>query len=203
MTLRRRHLSVALTCLTLLALLGSVPALFADSVETSPETSPAESYFTNVELVNQNGEPMRLYRDLMKDKIVVINAIFTTCSGVCPVMGTALKTIQERVGDRLGEDVHLISISLDPEVDTPEKLKAYADRFGARPGWYFLTGKTDNVEFALKKLGQYVEEKETHNAIILVGNNKTGLWKKAFGLADKSEIVAIVDSVLEDEGAGS
>lgn len=158
----------------------------------------AEAYFTNVELVNQHGETMRLYRDLLQDKVVVIDTLFTECTGICPVMGKTLQKIQEHVGDRLGQDVHLISISVDPETDTPEKLEAYAEKFKAEPGWYFLTGTKENVDFALKKLGGYVEDREAHNAIFIIGNEPTGLWKKAMGLAPAKDILPIVDSVLQD-----
>jgi cytochrome oxidase Cu insertion factor (SCO1/SenC/PrrC family) len=124
------------------------------SCADSGEGSPARKYFTNVELVNQDGETMRFYDDLLEGKVVIIDAIFTTCTGICPVMSKTLVKVQEHVGDRLGEDVHLLSISLDPDNDTPEKLKEYASRWGARSGWYFLTGDKEDVELALHKLGQ-------------------------------------------------
>lgn len=189
-----RGASRLLPFLLVASLLGAFPAAAAEV------PSPAEKYFTNVELVDQDGKTVRLYDDLLADKIVVIDAIFTTCTGICPVMSKALERIQERVGDRLGKDVHLISISIDPTTDTPERLKEYAARWHAKPGWYFLTGKQDNVDLALRKLGQIFEEKESHNAIILVGNDRTGLWKKAYGLAAHEELLAIVESVLDDQG---
>lgn len=168
----------------------------------SADVPPAEKYFTNVELVSQDGETLRLYEDLLRGRVVVINAIFTTCTGICPVMCQKLVKVQEMVGDRLGKDVHILSITLDPETDTPAKLKEYAAQWGARPGWYFLTGEQENVKQALFKLGQYVEQKETHKAVIIVGNEPTGLWKKAFGLATAPEIVEIVRSVLDDKSPG-
>ena len=179
--------------------------------ETEAELTPeraraveaARRYFTDVELVNQDGEPMRLYSDLLRDKVVVINTIFTTCTGICPVMSKAFEAIQDRVGDRLGEDVHLISISVDPENDTPEKMRAWGEAFHARRGWYLVTGDPENVAFALQRLGQHVEDPESHQAIMLMGNDKTGLWKKAFGLAGAEELIEVFDSVLNDLGAGS
>ena len=82
--------------------------------------------------------------------------MFTTCTGACPVMSGTMAKIQDHLGDRVGKDVRLISISVDPVNDTPAKLKEYAARFHARPGWYFLTGSKENVEAALRKLGQWV-----------------------------------------------
>ena len=164
------------------------------------EPSPAQKYFGDVPLVNQDGKEMRLYSDLIKDKVVVIDVMFTSCTGVCPVMSSTFAKIQNRLGDRLGKDVHLISISVDPVNDTPAKLKEYAARFKARPGWYFLTGSKENVDAALRKLGNYVETPEAHQNLFIIGNERSGLWKKAFGLAQPEALIPIVQSVVEDKG---
>ncbi|HEX8068820.1 MAG TPA: SCO family protein [Pyrinomonadaceae bacterium] len=166
------------------------------------EQSPAQRYFTDVVLVNQNGERMRLYSDLLKGKVVIINAFFATCQASCLPLNRNLEKVQAALGDRVGRDVHIISISVDPTVDTPAALKAYAAKLHARPGWYFLTGERQNVELALRKLGQYVEDKQNHTNIFIIGNERTGLWKKAFGLAASAELIKIVESVLNDQPAG-
>src|SRR5271165_5102448 len=158
----------------------------------------AESYFTDTILVDQDGKEQRFYKDLIKDKVVVINAMFATCNNSCPMMGANLARIQKWLGPRLGTDVVLISISVDPETDTPGALKHYCARFDARPGWYFLTGKKQNVEFVLRKLGLYVEDKQDHLNLFLIGNDRTGLWKKALGVSDSEKLIGVVKSVLED-----
>src|SRR5215204_1759951 len=163
--------------------------------------SRAQNYFTDTVLVNQNGEKMRLYSDLLKDKTVIIDSFFATCAGSCLPMNRNLERIQEALGDRLGKDAHIISISVDPAVDTPASLKAYAKKLNARPGWYFLTGDKANVDFVLKKLGQFVDAKNDHLNIFIIGNDRTGLWKKAFGLAKSDELVKVVESVLNDAGS--
>lgn len=194
---------IGLAILLLLSfLLGpAVTVVAAQNAGSDSSENPAERYFTNVELVNQDGELMRLYQDLLKDKVVVIDTIFTECTGICPVISKTFQRIQDHVGDRLGEDVHLISISVDPTNDTPEKLKDFAAKFNARKGWYFLTGPKANVDFALQKLGGYVADRESHTAIVIIGNETTGLWKKAMGLAPARDILPIVDSVLNDNGS--
>lgn len=164
--------------------------------------SPAQKYFGDLKLINQDGQEMRLYTDLLKDKTVVINAMFTACTGACPVMAGTLAKIQDHLGDRVGQDVRLISISVDPVNDTPAKLKEYAARFNARPGWYFLTGSKENVQAALSKLGQWVEDPAAHQTLFLIGNDRTGLWKKALALAPADEVLPIVDSVVNDKGEG-
>jgi cytochrome oxidase Cu insertion factor (SCO1/SenC/PrrC family) len=164
----------------------------------SAEKSAARTYFTDVELVDQEARPHRFYSDLLRGKTVVINAFFGSCQGSCPVMAGKLAAIQTRFGDRLGKDLSILSISVDPTRDTPSALKSYAGRFHAAAGWYFLTGKKENIDFALQKIGQYVEQPADHTSIIIVGNERTGLWKKAFGLAQTEEILKVVTSVLED-----
>jgi protein SCO1/2 len=164
------------------------------------EQSPARNYFTDVVLVNQDGEKMRFYSDVLKGKTVVISAFFTTCTSVCPPMNRNLEKVQEALGERIGKDVFIVSISVDPETDTPERLKAYARKFHAKPGWIFLTGKKENVDWALYKVGQYVEEKNDHTTGLIIGNEATGLWKKAFGLTKTAELVEFVQSFVNDKG---
>lgn len=175
-----------------LAALVSVPRSWADAPRGS------EVYFGDIDLVDQHGEHHRLYSDLLKGKVVVINSMFTSCTSACPAMTGRLVEVQRWLGDRLGKDVHILSISVDPGNDTPEKMLTFSESFRTRPGWYFLTGEKENVAQALQKLGQYVEDPEGHQSIILMGNEPTGLWKKAMGLAEPEELIQILESVLED-----
>jgi protein SCO1 len=161
-------------------------------------TSAAKKYFSDVELINQDGQKMRFYSDVLKDKVVIINTFFSTCTSVCPPLNRNFEKIQEAMGDRLGKQVFLISISVDPEIDTPPRLKEYSRKFHARSGWIFLTGKKENVDWALYKIGQYVEKRDDHTTIIIMGNEPKGLWKKAVGLAKPSELIKMVEDVLND-----
>ena len=96
--------------------------------------------------------------------------------------------------------VFFVSISVDPETDTPTRPKEYASRCKARSGWMFLTGKKENVDWALYKLGRYVEQKDGHKTVFIIGNEATGLWKKARGLAKTDDLIEIVKSVADDKG---
>lgn len=165
------------------------------------DVSPARTYFTDVELLNQDGEKVRFYTDVLKGKTVIVNAFFTTCTSVCPPMNRNMEKIQEAFGDRVGRDIFLVSLTVDPEVDTPARLKDYAQKFHAGRGWVFLTGKKENLDWALYKLGQYVEAKDDHKTIFIIGNEPTGLWKKAFGMANVTELMQVVESVVNDKGA--
>ncbi len=185
------------TCMAL-GLAMAPAALLAQPAASPADDDAAREYFTDVVLINQDGEEVRLYSDLMKDKVVIISVIFTTCEGVCPVTMGNLVKIQNWLGPRLGKEVHMLSLTVDRETDTPAKLKEYARKFKAQPSWQFLTGSPENLDFALRKLGLWVRDKEAHSTTFLVGNVATGLWKKAFGMAGSADLVKIVDSVLDD-----
>jgi len=192
--------TVALVCASGF-IVGQAPPKNPEASVTRSDESQAHKYFTDTVLVNQNGEKMRFYTDLLQGKVVIINSFFATCQGSCLPLNRNLEKVQESLGDRLGKDVNIISLSVDPTVDTPPLLKAYAKKLNARPGWYFLTGEKQNVDFVLKKLGQFVDNKQDHLNIFIIGNERTGLWKKAFGLAPSAELVKVVDSVLNDQPA--
>ncbi|MCB1035942.1 MAG: SCO family protein [Acidobacteria bacterium] len=185
--------------LFVLALLG-LAGLWLAPAARAEKPRGSEVYFGEIELVDQFGKPHHLYTDLLKDKVVVINAMFTSCTSACPAMAARLAEVQNWLGDRLGKEVYILSISVDPKNDTPAKLLAFAESFRARPGWYFLTGEPENVSQALKKLGQYVDDPEAHQSIMLMGNEPTGLWKKAMGLADAQQLIQILDTVIKDQG---
>ena len=137
-------------------------------------------YFPNVELTTDSGEVVRFFDDLVEDKVVMINFIYTTCVDVCPMETAQLVQVQRLLGDRLGKDVFFYSISIDPEHDTPEVLAEYKQRF--RADWTFLTGNDDDITLLRKKLGLYIEEiqdgSNNHNVNMVIGNQATGRWMK-------------------------
>jgi protein SCO1/2 len=168
-----------------------------DTANSNP-ASPAERYFGDAVLTNQDGKQLRLYTDILKGNVVIINSFYSTCNGVCRVTIPVFKQLQDDLGERVGKDVRLVSITADPESDTPEVLKRYAAGVGAKPGWDFLTGDKETVDQVLYKLGLYTEAKEEHSNIFIVGNEPTGLWKKVLGVAPPYEIRRSVESVLGD-----
>lgn len=136
------------------------------------------NYFPNVALTNHLGETLHFFDDLIKDKVVVINFIYTTCPDVCPLETAQLTRVQKILGDRLGKDVFFYSITIDPENDTPEVLKEYRERYGAK--WMFLTGDKQDIITLRRKLGLYIEDipggENNHNVSMIIGNQKTGRW---------------------------
>lgn len=178
----------------------SLLALFLFALSATAQESPAAHYFANLALTDQNGRKVNLYEDLMKGKTVIFNSFFASCTASCVVMSKSFLYMQNKFAERVGDDVILVSITVDPEHDTPEKLHAYAKRIGAKRGWYFLTGSRAQVDAVLRKVGQYTESPATHMNIIVAGNDRTGLWKKALGIASSEDIYKVVASVADDPG---
>lgn len=141
-----------------------------------------KNYFPNTELITHEGKEVRFFDDLIEDKIVVINFIYTSCPDMCPLETAQLTKVQKIMGDRVGKDVHFYSITIDPENDTPEVLKDYRERYGAK--WTFLTGDRQEIVKLRRKLGLYIEgvedgdNKNNHSVSMIVGNQTTGRWMK-------------------------
>lgn len=140
-------------------------------------------YFPNIPLVTHEGKPVRFFDDLIKGKVVTINFIYTSCPDVCPLETALLREVQEILGDRVGRDVFMYSITIDPERDTPGVLKKYAEKFDVAPGWLFLTGKKEDITLLRTKLGLYSEAKggdklEAHSVSGIMGNQSTGRWMR-------------------------
>lgn len=137
-------------------------------------------YFPNVPLTTEEGKTVHFFDDVIKDKVVAINFIYTHCPDTCPLETAQLVRVQKLMGDRLGKDVFFYSISIDPERDTPEVLKEYKERFKAK--WTFLTGKKSDIIQLRKKLGLYIPEiqdgSNNHNVNMIIGNQATGRWMK-------------------------
>jgi protein SCO1/2 len=151
--------------------------------------------FPDVVLVNQRGEPVHVHRDLVQDKIVVMNFIYTRCTSVCPTLGVSFSRLQELEKERLGREVNLISVTIDPENDTPERLLAWGERYHAAPGWTMLGGAPRDVERLLEALSVYTAVKESHVPIVLAGNDRTGQWRRAHGFTTPAQLHELVDQL--------
>jgi len=141
------------------------------------EHDRARSYFSDTVLKTHTGEDVRFYSDVLEGHTVVISFIFTSCEDACPLINKQLEMVQKEIGARMGDDIRFVSISVDPENDTPEVLSEYRQRFNASPGWIFLTGDAEAVDTVGEKLGQ-VFEREAHLTGLLVGNTNTARWRK-------------------------
>ncbi len=139
----------------------------------------ARAYFTDLELVTQKGEKVKFYTDVLKDHIVVINFIYTNCEGACPLATQKLTAVRTMLGDKIGGPLRFVSISLDPERDSPAALTDFAKKYKAdAEDWVFLTGNVDNVNQIIKRLGQFTESLESHSTLMLAGDVRTAHWMK-------------------------
>ncbi len=138
------------------------------------------NYFPNIPLITQEGKKVHFFDDLIKDKIVAINFIYTHCAESCPLETAQLVSVQKILGRKLGKEIFFYSITIDPDNDTPVVLKSYKQKFKAR--WTFLTGKKSDIDLLRKKLGLYIDEiqdgSNNHNVSMIIGNQKTGRWMK-------------------------
>ena len=153
------------------------------------------SQFSNVVLTNQYGEKNRFYDDLIKDKIVIVNFFYTHCEERCPVYTMNLAKVQRLLGDRVGRDVFMYSITLTPDHDTTTMLKQYADKYNVKPGWFFLTGSPGDVELVRRRLKftdsdpKVDQLKTSHLGMIRYGNDKLDRWSACSAIANPAEIV--------------
>ena len=138
-----------------------------------------QAYFTDTQLLTQSNRAVRLYSDALKDKVVLVNFVFTQCGDTCPLITARLVQVKKELGEAFGRDVRFISISVDPEHDRPEDLERFAKKFEAvHPEWWFLTGEKANVDLVLKKLGGFTAERESHLTAIIIGNAAQARWKR-------------------------
>ena len=186
------------TSLLMLALLmaPSTPALPAADEQTPEQAeAAAREYFTDTVLINQYGEEVRFFSDVLKDQVVAINFIFTNCQGACPIITEKLKAARSAVGDELGTSIRFISISIDPARDTPAAMKKFQEQHRADGDWVFLTGEKENLDNVVKRLGQYFPDVEEHSTLVIAGNVAEQHWMKimpsapAGGIAEKLRLL--------------
>lgn len=167
----------------------------------SHEAGDTKINVPDVELLDQNGRKIRFYTDLVKGQTVAINFIFTTCTTICPPLGATFARVQKELGDKAGRDVRLISISVDPATDTPERLKAWGAKFHAGEGWTFVTGHKTQVDELLRALGASSARREDHSPTVLIGNDAHGIWTRTYGLAKSSQLVQIINDAIAGKSA--
>src|SRR5215212_10144695 len=150
-------------------------------------TATPQAQIPDVKVPTQDGRAVDFYSDLIKGKVVAVNFVFTYCTTVCPPMGAIFGKLQEQHAD-----AHLVSVSIDPEVDTPAKLKAWSRKFGARPGWTLVTGKKDDIVRLLKAMNAYSADYANHQPVTIVGNDATGTWKRAYGFTNAGKLAVML-----------
>jgi cytochrome oxidase Cu insertion factor (SCO1/SenC/PrrC family) len=166
---------------------------------TDPSAPKVESYsfsaakIPHARVRDQNGKQLDFYTDLIKGKSVAINFVFTTCTTICPPLTATFRKVQQEARAR-GLDVQLISVSVDPTVDTPERLQDFAKKFKAEPGWAFVTGDKAEIDALLQALGVAITNKNDHTPMVLIGNEVADHWTRTYGLSSPKTIVDLIEA---------
>lgn len=160
----------------------------------------SDKLIPNVELTDQHGHTVHFYTDLVKGKVVAINTVFTTCTTICPLMGARFAKISRLLQNTDPSRVRLISISIDPLNDTPEKLDAWSHKFGdVGPDWTLLTGKKDDVDSLLKALEIFTADKQEHTPVVLIGVGGSTDWARASALSSPAQLADLIRARLASE----
>ena len=166
------------------------------SAVTAGKGTRGAAYFTNLPLMTQDQPRVRFYDDLIRNRVVLVTSFYSSCRDVCSPVSFNLQKAQALLQAQVASPVQLVSISVDPGIDTPEVLREFARRHNAGPGWAFVTGKKENIDWVLHKLGLYQEKFEEHTAVLWIGNDRNGQWLKLHALAPPEAIVDAVRKVL-------
>ena len=159
----------------------------------------ARNYFTDLEVIDQNGKQLRFYTDVLRGRVVLINFIFTNCLDACPMMTQRLIQTRKLLVESVKDDIWFVSISIDPERDTPEAMKAFARKQGADLSrWIFLTGKKENLDQIVTRLGQYTEEIEAHSTLMLAGNDRTRHWTRVMPMVPPDGVAQQLRALAEE-----
>lgn len=191
------------------AVLGGLTTSLLGAFNPQARTPPKPVYATglnripNVPVVTHAGEAVRFYDDLVKDRIVTLNFMYTDCTDICLPMTSNLTRVQELLGARVGRDIFMYSITLQPQRDTVEALRAHAKLFGVGPGWKFLTGRPEDIEHLRVSLGFTDPDPAidridaSHTGILRYGNDALQRWAGTPGLGRPEWIAhTIVDTMM-------
>lgn len=159
----------------------------------------ARKFFTDLEVIDQNGKKLRFYSDVLKDRVVLISFIFTNCEFACPMQAQKLKQTRAAMVPAIKDEVWYVSLSVDPDRDTPEAMKKFAERQGVDESrWIFLTGDKQNLETIIRKLGQYTPDVEAHTTLMLAGNTMTRHWTRVMPMLTPPDIAQKMRELVEE-----
>jgi protein SCO1 len=174
-----------------LFLLTSLGTLYGQKESSRPVS--VELKVPDIEVVNQEGQRLRLNSDVIKNRTAVISSFFTTCTSFCPLTQQNLGRLAKVLGKRMGRDVVFISISIDPVNDTPARMKEWSEKFHTGPGWTLAGGSKGDIETLLKSLGLYVELAGRHQSAVIIGNTSSG-WTRASIWAEPEKLRNVIDA---------
>ncbi|MDE3738888.1 MULTISPECIES: SCO family protein [Pseudomonas] len=180
-----------------LAALGAMGA----STERQPMARSGNARFPNPTLFTHQGRKVQFYEDLIRGKVVVLNMMYASCGRNCPTATANLRKVQQMLGERVGREVFMYSITLQPELDQPRHLQEYVDKFHIGPGWEYLTGDPQDILDLRYALGFYdvdplVDGNQlTHTGMVRIGYEPIGRWTMAPALTDPEHILSAINHV--------
>lgn len=164
----------------------AVAAMFALAAIASAKEIP------DVAVVDQTGRPLHFYRDLVAQKVVVVAFFFTRCQDACSIVGYTLDHLQSALGDRLGRDVSIVSVSIDPSHDTPAALAEWAKRHHVQRGWTLVTGDEDSMSRLARAFTGDNARPGLHSIVVYIGNDRTGEWVRDTGSAKTAHYLDVL-----------
>jgi len=180
----------------LLTAAGVTAAAFSISGVSMAQNRPwGEGYIPNLPVVTQDGKTVRFYDDLVKGKIVIISFIYTSCTDICPLTTARMAQLEDKLGDVVGHDIFILSMSVDPVNDTPQRLKQYSEAFQTGPGWTFVTGKPEDIRAINFKFGERSQKLNEHRNEIVLGNDAMGQWQRDSVFGDINRLVMTIRSL--------
>ena len=170
----------------------AVSAFAQDSVHHTPVTR-VELSVPDLTVVDQSGRPVAFNSGVIRDRVAVITSFFTTCTAFCPMTQERMARLAKVLGPRMGKDVVFVSVSVDPENDTPTRMKAWGEKFKIGHGWTLVSGKKDDVQNLLKSLGLFVDT-QRHQSFLVIGNQRDG-WVRVSSWASAESLAEVIDGL--------
>lgn len=149
----------------------------------------------DVTLINQDRQKVRLLDLLQSGKPVLVDFIYGTCTTICPILSAGYSSLQRKLAPDT-EKIQLISISIDPEYDTPEVMTDYLEKYQARPGWMFLTGSRADIDKVMRAFDAYVPNKMSHYPITFLHAPGADHWVRIYGLIGTSDLMNEYQRIL-------
>jgi protein SCO1 len=161
---------------------------------------PAQVSVPDVQVITQSGDRLHFTTELVKGRTAIVTSFFTTCTSMCPITQESLARVARLLGPRLGKDVVIVSLSVDPEKDTPERMKAWGEKFHIGPGWVLASGSKGDMQSLLKSLGLFVDLPQRHQSLLMVGNASSG-WVRVSSWTPAEKLAELVEKIATDHAA--
>jgi protein SCO1/2 len=157
----------------------------------------------DIPVLDQNGAARSFAEDVVGDRLIALTLFYGTCTTTCPVTNAIFAMVQRELGDRMEREVRLVSVTVDPSRDRPNRLKALAGKHGAGPGWIWVTGEKTAMDRVLDGLNAFTPDYTQHPIMVLVGDPRSGTWSRLFGFPRPDAILERLDALAATRAGAS